>query len=283
MPKPCYDAFMQTDANIKEILDFYLLAGVDEAIGETPVNQFDRPAPSQPAINIPPVEPNSVPAPKQFPIHQQPEVLANSVPASSGQGVQEANALANSANSILELKAVIENFGGCALKSMATNTVFARGNPEADLMIIDRAPSAEEDRSGLPFAGASGIFLAKMLGSIGLNEDAVYLSACLPWRPPGGRVPTREEQAICLPFIRRHIELASPKHILMCGEAAAFLLEKKTGINKLRGSWETVEANSQTVTALSIFHPTFLMEHPASKKLAWADLLKLKAALTAQL
>ncbi len=269
---------MQNEANIEQILDFYLQAGVDEVIGDAPVNQFDRPAPPKKPANL---QPNQTQTPKpssRAPI-AAPLAIAKKPSQSSEQHISAATDAANSAISLDELKSAIENFEGCNLKSMAMNTVFARGNPDAPLMVIDRAPSAEEDRAGQPFASASGTFLAKMMNSIGLSEADVYLASSLPWRPPGGRTPTREEQAICLPFILRHIELASPKIILICGEAAAFMLNKKVGINKLRGKWEDLPANSHMVSSLSIFHPTFLMEHPASKKMAWSDLLKLKAAL----
>ena len=273
---------MQNEVNIEQILDFYLHAGVDEVIGDTPVNQFDRPASPKAATN----PQSSVPQAPKTQETTAPNTAPNTAPKitaaasrSKEQHVSSATDVANSANTLDELKLAIENFEGCSLKSMAMNTVFSRGNPESSLMIIDRAPSAEEDRAGHPFASASGVFLSKMMNSIGIAETDFYMTSCLPWRPPGGRAPTKEEQAICLPFIRRHIELASPKLLLICGEAAAFILNRKAGINKLRGNWEELTTSSQTISTLSIFHPTFLMEHPASKRHAWSDLLKLKAAL----
>ncbi|MBL4908302.1 MAG: uracil-DNA glycosylase [Sneathiella sp.] len=263
---------MQTRTQLKELLDFYIEAGVDEAIGEVPVNHFDLPAPSPaPAAKI--AKPLS--AAQSAPPSSQP----SAAPVVSSQAIEEAKKLAASCSSIEALESALRSFDGCSLKKLATNTVFAAGNPKADIMIIDRPPASDEDRSGSPFSGPSGDLLLKMLASIGLTSDDVYLGCCLPWRPPGGRPPTKEEQAICLPFIRRHIELAAPHTLIVTGEAAAFLLEQKTGINRLRGKWHDLSIGEKNIKTLPIFHPAFLMDHPASKKQTWADLLNLKAAL----
>jgi len=273
---------MQEHVTTKQILDFYLEAGVDETIGEVPLDRFGMAPP--PAIKRPTetVTPQTSPISNLSSVARQPQTSPSSTEVNlpNTEPVQKAKTTAAQATSLSDLKAALENFEGCALQKMATRTVFSSGNSTASLMVIDRAPSAEEDRKGQPFGGTTGDLLEKMLASIGIAD--YYLASCLPWRPPGGRAPTREEQAICLPFIKKHIELAAPTHILLCGEAAAFVLEQKNGINKLRGKWTDIETGSTTIPALGIFHPAFLMDHPASKKLAWEDLLKLKAALMQQ-
>ncbi len=243
-------------------------------IGEEPINWLGRAEPSRGAQSTPKPQTPSRPlakvaAPAAAPVNIQP----------SRESVQLAADLAAKATSLDALQETLRNFEGCNLRQMASNTVFGRGNADAKIMIMDAPPAAEEDRSGTPFAGASGEMLTKMLGAIGLKSEDCYHAACLPWRPPGGRTPTAEEAAICHPFAVRHIQLQKPDIILLCGEAAAFLLKKKEGINKLRGKWTPFADETAPAQTLAIFHPNFLMEHPASKRLAWADLLKLKAAL----
>src|SRR5690606_2651281 len=178
-----------------------------------------------------------------------------------------------------ELRHALENFDYCSLRKSANHTVFAKGDPAARLMIIDRQPSDEEDRSGLPFSGAAGELLEKMLAAIGLTPEDAYLASAIPWRPPGMRDLTDEEKALCLPFIRRHIEIVKPRHILACGSAAGYLLGVKAGINKLRGEWKDLQIGEVRAKMLPVFHPAFLLGPPALKTYAWADLLKLKAAL----
>ncbi|WP_206378211.1 uracil-DNA glycosylase [Sneathiella limimaris] len=279
---------MMSDAGLKEILDFYVSAGVDETIAETPTNWFEvKDTPAKPAA-----APSSVakPAPRgtgsasallQKAAMDKATAAKPKISANSKEVIERAAATAKAATTLAELKEAILGFEGCTLKQWANSTVFADGNEAADLMLIDRPPSADEDRSGLPFAAAHGEMLTKMLAAIGIEKDSqTYMTSCLPWRPPGGKTPTPEEQAICLPFIERHIELKAPKMILFFGEAAAFVQRRKEGINKLRGKWIDYEVGELSIPATAIFHPHFLMEHPASKRLAWQDLLSVKAVLS---
>ena len=91
--------------------------------------------------------------------------------------------------SLSDLRAALEAFDGCALKKTASNLVFADGNPAADIMLIGEAPGRDEDRMGLPFVGAAGQLLYRMLKSVGMNRQDVYITNILPWRPPGNRTP----------------------------------------------------------------------------------------------
>ena len=147
---------------------------------------------------------------------------------------------ARSANSLDELRAILERFDGCALKATATQLVFADGNPNAKVMFVGEAPGRDEDIEGLPFVGRSGKLLDRMLAAIGLDRTSVYIANIVPWRPPGNRTPTPQESQICLPFILRQIELADPD-ILVClgGPSAQTLLGIKEGITKTRGRWFT--------------------------------------------
>lgn len=190
------------------------------------------------------------------------------------------------ASSLAELKTALEAFDGCELKQTAMNLVFADGNPEADIMIVGDVPAEDEDRQGLPFAGANGQLLDKMLAAIGLDRDKVYMTNLVFWRPPGNRTPSEVELAACLPFTQQHIRLKAPKLIILFGALTAkTLLRTKEPFSKLRGRWAdytitTVEGDGQTIPCLPMYHPAYLMRQPSAKRLAWADLLNFKEKLT---
>jgi DNA polymerase len=165
----------------------------------------------------------------------------------------------------------------CPLKHTASNLCFADGNPGARLMIIGGAPGRDEDRMGVPFVGADGQLLDKMMASIGLDRASVYLTNLLPWRPPGNRSPTDEETAMLLPWLFRHVQLAKPEFVLLLGGAAAKLvLGSHDGIIKLRGRWRDVDfGDGVPRPVLASLHPAYLLRSPAQKRLAFEDLLLL--------
>ena len=199
------------------------------------------------------------------------------------------NLLDNSANllskitSLDELRLAMSEYEGCSLKSTATNLVFSDGRENAMVMLVGEAPGADEDRQGKPFVGVSGQLLDKMLLSIGLDRSSVYISNIIPWRPPGNRQPTPKEIDLCLPFIKRHIQLINPLVLVpVGGTAAKSLLDKKEGIMRLRGRWfEYAADESDTIIpALPIFHPAFLLRSPVQKSNTWKDLIQIKRKLT---
>jgi len=162
------------------------------------------------------------------------------------------------------------------------NLVFADGNPQAKVMVIGEGPGAQEDRQGLPFVGVSGQLLDRMLGCIGLDRTTVYITNVLFWRPPGNRTPTASEIATCLPFVERHIELVDPDYLLFVGGISAkTLLGRSEGILKLRGRWAHYQhvGLARPIPAMASLHPAYLLRQPAQKRLAWRDLLALKAAI----
>ena len=142
-------------------------------------------------------------------------------------------------STIAELEAAIRAFEGCALKRTAKNTVFADGTAGAPVMIVGEAPGADEDRLGKPFVGVSGQLMDRMMERDRLSrERGFYITNILFWRPPGNRTPTLAEQAICLAFTRRHIELAKPKVLVLAGGTAVkAVLDTTEGITRLRGKW----------------------------------------------
>jgi DNA polymerase len=157
-----------------------------------------------------------------------------------------------------DLRAILEQFEGCALPTTAKQLVFADGNPQARVMLVGEAPGRDEDIQGLPFVGRSGKLLDLMLAAIGLDRSSVYIANIVPWRPPGNRTPTPQESQICLPFIRRQIELADPD-VLMClgGPSAQGLLGVKEGIMRTRGRWFPYQS-AREIRAIATFHPAFL-------------------------
>ncbi|HEY8253703.1 MAG TPA: uracil-DNA glycosylase, partial [Rhizomicrobium sp.] len=244
-------------------LNWLVEAGADEAITDQPVNRMV----AKPAAPAPTVARAPSPAPK--PATPRP---AAPLPL-EGDAIGSAMAAAGAAISLAELKAAMEAFEGCALKRTATNAVFADGVAEGRVMLIGEAPGRDEDRIGKPFVGRAGQLLDKMLASIGLDRQKnAYITNVINWRPPDNRDPSPEEAAACLPFLRRHIELAQPKVIILLGAVAArHVVGVSDGIMKLRGRWMEYRVGDQMVPLMPTLHPAYLLRQPAHKKLAWRD------------
>jgi uracil-DNA glycosylase len=181
------------------------------------------------------------------------------------------------------LRAEIDAFTGCPLKATATHTVFADGVASSRVMIIGEAPGAEEDRQGLPFVGAAGQLLDKMLASIGRDRKAnAYITNALFWRPPGNRPPTAAEVLACLPFVQRHIELIDPIAILTLGNVPLrALFQTEEGITRVRGKWRELSIGGKRWPLLPTFHPAYLLRQPNLKSHSWHDLLAFKARIDA--
>ena len=214
--------------------------------------------------------------------------MANSALANSGAVPPEdkintdSSALAD-ITSLSDLQSAMAKLDDCPLKHTASNLCFADGNPGARLMIIGEAPGRDEDRMGVPFVGADGQLLDKMIASIGLDRASVYLTNLLPWRPPGNRSPTDEETAMLLPWLFRHVQLVKPEFVLLLGGAAAKLVfGSHDGIMKLRGRWRDVDFGDGVLRpVLASLHPAYLLRSPAQKRLAFDDLLLLTKRLGA--
>ena len=214
--------------------------------------------------------------------------MANSALANSGAALSKDKTNTDSLalagiTSLVDLQSAMARLDDCPLKHTASNLCFADGNPGARLMIIGEAPGRDEDRMGVPFVGADGQLLDKMIASIGLDRASVYLTNLLPWRPPGNRSPTDEETALLLPWLFRHVQLAKPEFVLLLGGAAAKLvLGSHEGIMKLRGRWRDVDFGDGVARpVLASLHPAYLLRSPAQKRLAFEDLLLLTKRLGA--
>jgi uracil-DNA glycosylase len=265
----------------RELIAFYLDAGADALLGEEPVDRMadESPPPIAPparAMSDAAVLPHKTAPLRERTLPQPPP------PASPEAAAMAAREAAKSASSLDELRTLLEGFEGCALRATATQLVFADGNPQSRIMFVGEAPGYDEDISGKPFVGRSGKLLDLMMAAIGLDRTKAYIANVVPWRPPGNRTPTPQETAICLPFIRRQIELADPD-IVVClgGPAMQTLLGIKDGITRSRGRWFPYDTGSREIKALATFHPAFLLRSPLQKRFAWRDFLALKKALAA--
>lgn len=264
-----------TNKDARELISFYLDAGVNALIGEQAVDRFaDEVAPpSRPAAERPPSP--SLPRKGAEPALPQP-----AAPPSPEAAVMTARQAAKSAETLEALRALLEAFEGCMLRATATRLVFADGNPKARVMFVGEAPGRDEDIAGLPFVGRSGKLLDRMMGAIGLDRTKAYIANIVPWRPPGNRTPTPHESAICLPFIHRQIELADPDILVCLGQPSTqTLLGTKEGITRTRGRWFKFDSGSREIRALATYHPAFLLRSPLQKRLAWRDFLALQKAL----
>ena len=273
---------MSGDRAIRALLDWYVLAGVDQAIDDAPRDRYREAAAATAAVAREPV-PQAVPQSEPQPAMAAPREPSSPAPPPPllppGDATWSAQEIATACTSLDQLVAAVRAFEGCALKRTATNTVIGDGNPEARLMIVGEAPGAEEDRQGLPFVGPAGRLLDRMLASIGLDRSAVYITNMLPWRPPGNRSPTAEELAICQPFLERQIELTAPRILVLVGGIAAkALLNRREGITRLRGQWFPFSTPrlEGTIEATATFHPAYLLRTPSAKREVWRDLLAIE-------
>ena len=266
---------------IAALLKWYVDLGVDETIGEEAMDRFAAPVAAPAPAAAPIAAPPAIRSPAATPSPSTPPPRA-AVPLESPQIVDDARSLAATAGSIEELEAAVRAFEGCTLKRTAKNTVFADGLPGSPVMIVGEAPGADEDRLGKPFVGVSGQLMDRMMGSIGLDRTGgFYITNILFWRPPGNRTPTLAEQAMCLAFTRRHIELVRPKLLVLAGGVSAkAVLDTTEGIMRLRGKWTTYRlADGTEIPTLPTFHPAYLLRTPASKRQSWLDMLAIDKKL----
>jgi uracil-DNA glycosylase family 4 len=288
---------------LQSALEWQLEMGVEEAFGnsilpkkierttpkEAKVSEqrtaFNEPASAyqpEPSINHKPPTINEMP---KKPVMKVVADNTNSefLNFSNNEWAKKAKELADKANTLEELKKAVEGFDGLAIKKTATNTVFGEGNPKSKVMFIGEAPGENEDLEGRPFCGLSGQLLDKMLKQIQLERSKnFYITNTLFWRPPGNRKPTPEELAICKPFVEKHIALINPKFIVLVGgTATAGVLNSKDSVSVLRkviSPYNNPYLNKE-IPCFTIYHPSFLLRSPSQKKVAWADLIKIKKHL----
>ncbi|GAB1431872.1 hypothetical protein MASR2M29_04970 [Spirochaetota bacterium] len=165
----------------------------------------------------------------------------------------------------------------CRLYAGRKNTVPGFGPIKPVVMVLGEAPGAEEDASGLPFVGAAGKLLDKMLSAIGLSrENNCFIGNIVKCRPPHNRDPAPDEQAACMPFLERQIALLDPKAFLTIGRIPGqALLNTKDSLGSLRG--KVYDFRGRPLVAS--YHPSALLRDESYKRPAWEDLKLLKSML----
>ncbi|MAU99096.1 MAG: uracil-DNA glycosylase [Fulvimarina sp.] len=292
------------------LLAWYREAGIDSLLLDQPRDRFAetatenarrkakaRPAAPAAAGGRTEVRPESGQRERSAPPSTNRQAFGEPSPATNGDSafpstriaipddaaLADARERAVSAASLAELRELLHGFEGCNLKITAKHTVFGDGPDKADLMLIGEAPGRDEDMAGVPFVGRSGQLLNRMLAAIGIERESVRVTNTVPWRPPGNRAPTPAETRICLPFVQRQIELVAPKVIVCLGSPSAkAILGSAEGILRIRGKWQSYSFDLEpggAIPAIAMLHPAYLLRQPAQKKLAWQDLLALKAKM----
>jgi uracil-DNA glycosylase len=166
----------------------------------------------------------------------------------------------------------------CKLHTLGRKqVVFGVGNPNADLMFVGEAPGADEDIQGEPFVGRAGQLLTKIIESIALRREDVYIANVIKCRPPGNRNPEPDEVEQCEPFLFRQVDIIKPKVIVALGKfAAQCLLKTDTPITRIRGR----EFTYRDAVLIPTYHPAYLLRNPSAKRDVWEDMKKVRAILT---
>jgi uracil-DNA glycosylase len=211
-----------------------------------------------------PMAPAEVPA--VFP-ETAPEASAAVSPgADAGDAPERAAALA-------ALGTSVEGCDRCRLADGRHKVVFGSGNPDADLLFIGEGPGAEEDRQGLPFVGAAGELLTRIIQAMEMTRDEVYIANVVKCRPPGNRDPQPDEVAACRGYLDQQIALVRPRVIVALGRVAAqTLLGNDSPIGRMRGQWFRVQGIPTMVT----YHPAALLRNPALKRPTWEDMQQVR-------
>jgi DNA polymerase len=252
----------------KAALEWQFEMGVDETIGEMPVNRFDEPV-AKPKLKIG-ASSNIAPI----------DIIPNVLPVKEA-APDLAKIIASKCDDLDALRNAMGVFDLCALKQGARNMVFADGPQKARVMVIGEAPNRDEDKEGKPFVGVEGAVVDKMFAAIGLSRgatdhsDAVHLSMVMPWRPPQDRDPNSAEIAMMLPFVQRHVDIVNPDFVILMGNIACSAGLNKVGISRFRGQW--TEAFGKP--CMPMLHPRALIRDPLRKRDAWTDLLALKGRM----
>jgi uracil-DNA glycosylase family 4 len=232
----------------------------------------DRRASAEPTAPIRAIPP--APPPRKLPVSApaSPTPVAVVAPDEAVRRPTHAGPGLDPAAKRARLEEIAREVAGCAkcvLHATRTQTVFARGNPDAELMFIGEGPGADEDAQGQPFVGKAGQLLDKMVAAMGYARDDVYIANIVKCRPPDNRKPLPAEVAACEGYLHEQIALVQPKVIVALGASAVEGLLKISGISKLRGTWRLYRGEIPTMPT---FHPAFLLRSPGEKRVVWEDL-----------
>lgn len=233
-----------------------------------------------PPSTPPPSAPSSPAAPAASSAPAAPSRPAGGRTASGGAGTDpgEISRVAAAAPDVGAVAAAVRACRLCALAATRTKSVPGVGNADSPpILFVGEAPGRDEDLRGEPFVGRAGQLLDKMIAAMGFSRAEVFIANVLKCRPPDNRTPTPDEMALCLPFLRRQIELVRPRVIVALGATAYRGLTGDPGANisKFRGLWQKFG----DIPLMPTFHPAYLLRAPAAKRVVWQDLQKVLALL----
>ena len=230
--------------------------GADEALGDHPISRMN----AEPALSA--------------------AIALQALPAAALAGQPSADL--SSVSTVAALYDAWTNFDGCPLRTTATSTVRPSGTIGARVLLLGDAPSADDDRSGSAFSGATGIVVDRVLDSAGLDRSQVLLAHVVPWRPPGNRPPNDVEMRACLPFVNRLLRLSGATHIVLMGQAACrMLLGTDARLSRLRGRWQdmTMPDGGTPMSTLAIAPAETWLRTANSRRDIWADFILLRSTL----
>jgi len=174
------------------------------------------------------------------------------------------------------IRAEIGDCQRCKLAPKRTNIVFGSGSPNAELVFVGEAPGYDEDQQGLPFVGRAGQLLTKIIESINLKREEVYICNVLKCRPPENRNPEPDEVASCNPFLKKQLATIRPKIVCCLGTfAAQTVIQTTSSISKLRGQFFDIDG----MRVIATFHPAYLLRSPDKKREVWEDMKQIRAEL----
>lgn len=174
------------------------------------------------------------------------------------------------------IRAEIGDCQRCKLSPLRTNIVFGSGNPQAELVFVGEAPGSDEDQQGLPFVGRAGQLLTKIIESIEIRREDVYICNVLKCRPPDNRNPEPDEVIACNPFLKKQLAAIKPRIVCCLGTfAAQNVLQTTSPISKLRGRFYDMDG----MRVIATFHPAYLLRSPDKKREVWEDMKQIRAEL----
>ena len=207
------------------------------------------------------------PAP-QRPVERQPTIASENPPQQPAQ--PQVGPRLSQVASLGELQQLVASCKACELHTGRTNSVFARGTGSSGLCFVGEGPGADEDAQGLPFVGAAGQLLDKMIAAMGLAREEVYICNIVKCRPPKNRKPSPTEAQMCGQYLHRQLEILSPQVIVaLGGTAVEGLLGLTTGITRIRGKFRLYQG---TIPVMPTFHPAYLLRNSSAKRQVWTDL-----------
>ncbi|MDR0932366.1 MAG: uracil-DNA glycosylase [Victivallales bacterium] len=182
---------------------------------------------------------------------------------------KKANISQKKADSLEQLCSNVRQCDSCPLAKTRHNVVFGEGNVHAELMFIGEGPGNEEDMQGRPFVGEAGQLLTKMIQAMQFTREEVYIANIVKCRPPNNRVPSPDEIAACINYLKAQIQFIAPQVIVLLGATAVnALLGCNEGITRLRGKWLEFEG----IKVMPTFHPAYLLRQKSAKRQVWEDL-----------